>query len=284
MKKIKRISALAFVLILIFSVIPTHTVDGRGGELIFERVVVDEEIVYVAEGIPVLFTVYSYNGMLVETATLMEETSDGYSAISSDTRAARSQSLLEIEDLAYIVAAVSDERYIANSSSGWMQESSSGNHEASGFMHRTNRSPTNASVIVEHSFAYHAVSNVWMLGHQTMLTLSGGTVRGHNSVAGNAETIRLEQNISRDGMAVSVSFPWGIAFSGNSTTEHWSITERNTFMVTARWPRNFTGSWPLAFFWNRTLVTITSRVDVSTRTGGAITVDAAVITHNINIW
>jgi len=289
MLKLKRLFSLILTLIVFASFSPMHVL--ADADIGFASELLSEEIIYVAD-IPILFTNTVHNGILIESATIMEATSEGYFSLATDTATARAQIYDFPDDFSALVAEASDRRYFAALGvdvDALFEENANPSNAPlliiGDRVFAQQRSATNPAVILEHSFQFDLWRRPWLLGYQATLSAWNGTIRVHNGTSGNAESMQLSQTVTRHGTSiVGVSFPWGIQFNNSANSEFWSHTERNTFMVTARWPRSFSSAWPLEFIWNRDLLTIHSRADVSTRHGGAIFVDSAVITNRINVW
>jgi len=268
--------AVVIVLTLAPPIIATETnFEGSPSQIIEGRLILDEEIVYV-EGIPVLFQRSIDNGVIIDTASIMETTSRGEMQIMAHDSGANNA--LPDDFVFDIMAAIEvwggiEEKNQEEDAPPYRIVASSINE--SGFRRQQGQSNRNPNVWAEHSFNWHGHMGGFFPSSQ--LTLWNGEVRGFYLGQGNAYSMRLSQTITFSSFGISSwSWPWPSVSWSHGTAFNWTSGNHNNIalFIVHGWSNDViitAGGLTTP----ATMVAVTTDVDVGTRINGSLRIDGA---------
>lgn len=257
-----------------------HYVDTLG-------LIVNHDIVYI-QGIPILFVVYKDSfGTITEVTYILDENQNRFSIIEDNDRDELEDSFIDE------MINVSNERMynLFGFESNNYSEFSEYSEELSQVDYITSNQVTefaydemsidlfstfrpynaerfaigsNNNASVQVWFHHNFDTNLFgLVGFNANLTIRNGAIRGVSRF-GNTDHIALKEEITRDPVALSFSFPWSIGATINGNTQTWSSGNiTNTTMVTRHRP-TFSGTW-MGSLLRRDLLTIKSSADIARR-------------------
>lgn len=306
-----KVKSLFLSLILVFSLAIPVTANQPEPELIpggptisgyNQKALISQEIIEI-EGIPVLFSVFNVDGLILETTTILENTENNViTPLFDEIQPLPDQFMYSLTDVLnqrlYEATGVRLPNYnTPNEPDSFLFDNYDGyeNFESFGYIeldplligtqrghhHRqTDGGIDNRLVRVEHWFDYNVFADLI----NATVSLTSGGIRA-SSPSRNAESLSMWDTITRGGTALNFSFPWAVSFSGTSTQQIWrSPTVHNANTVTWRWDRNISGAWIFTATIVRDLVSIETRADATFRVGNNVFGESARAHSIINTW
>jgi len=225
--------------------------------------IVSQEIIYVT-GVPVLFETYKYNEYIVDIASLLELTPNGYRVVRCGDEINRPMPGTFMDN----VLSVHDRKRQTDSfnepTSRWTNSGHHRNHRDSQPIASIGGGAMIPGTRVEHWFDWqiHTVvigTDVWV---------GSGGMRASVLQVAPASSISITENITVNSLATSISFPasFGVGLAPN--TRSFSITAHDALMVSAT-RGSFRNSWHVPTL-NSNLVTISTSTSSGVRNGHSV--------------
>ncbi|MCL2235226.1 MAG: hypothetical protein FWB98_02160 [Defluviitaleaceae bacterium] len=253
------------------------------------RFVISEELIHI-EGFPIMIRTYYENGMLIDTATIMEDVQGSIVIMEYDSEA--NSYLPENLNFRILEVMMSQTQQDTAPTDNYANISPLSGIGGSGWREEWGVSTRNSNIQVMHNFGWQGWSVPPVVGGQgifgtSQLTLSNGQVFGFYFGQGNAYSMRLSQTFTTGGniAITSVSIPWpsfGITNS-NSVTWNSGLFHNVAVWISRPWSGNFVASTH-SLITPANMVTLSSTVDVGTRIGaGNVSIIPATATTRLSI-